>query len=110
MLKLRNPAGMECKYFYGDYHRGRNQEECNLLKSASLDWRPDYCKNCPVPSILRANACETMVLTPRVTKSILNLFKPSVEVTAYCQKTHKDVKEPHIGCGECHPINFVVKE
>ena len=107
---MRNPAGMDCKFFYGDYHRGRNHEECSLLQSASLDWRPDYCNKCPVPSILRANACETMVLTPKVTRSIINLFKSAVEVSAFCQKTLRDVKEPHVGCGECHPINFVVKQ
>jgi len=27
-----------------------------------------------------------------------------VEVSAYCEKTKSDVKEPQIGCGECHPI------
>jgi hypothetical protein len=106
---MRTPAGLECKYFYGDYFRGRNHEECNLLKSASINWRPDYCKKCPVPSILMANACEFMVLSPRVARPVTNFFKPQVEVTAFCQKTNREVKEPHIGCGECHPLNFMVK-
>ena len=68
---MRNPYGAECKYFYGDYHRGRNLEECSLLKSASITWRKDYCKKCPVPSILRANACEYMVLSPRMIQTVL---------------------------------------
>ena len=107
---MRNPAGVECKYFYGDYFRGRNGEDCELLKSASIQWKPEYCTKCPVPSILMANACESMILTPRLTRSAVNFFKPQVVVSAYCQKTNRNVKEPHIGCGECHPINFMVKE
>ena len=107
---MRNPNGEECQFFYGDYHRGRNLEECSLLKSASITWKSEYCRKCPVPSILRANACENMVLSPRVTKPFYNFFKPLVEVSAFCKKTNRDVKEPHIGCGECHPINFVVKK
>jgi hypothetical protein len=27
-----------------------------------------------------------------------------VRVKAYCRKTNRDVPEPHIGCGECHPL------
>ena len=32
---MRTPAGKECQYFYGDYYRGRNQEECRLLSDAT---------------------------------------------------------------------------
>ena len=28
---MRTPAGKECRYFYGNYHRGRGIEECRLL-------------------------------------------------------------------------------
>jgi hypothetical protein len=35
-----------------------------------------------------------------------------VQVTAFCEKTERQVTEPHVGCGECHtlPFNFEVKE
>ena len=59
---MRTPAGTECPYFYGDYFRGRNVEECRLLKAAGQRWTRDLCKTCPVPGIARANACEFLKL------------------------------------------------
>ena len=40
---MRTPAGTECQYFYGDYRRGRNHEECRLLDEAvpRQQWTPD---------------------------------------------------------------------
>jgi hypothetical protein len=98
---MRTPFGSECKYFYGDYYRGRNHEECRLLENR---WRRELCKNCPVPGILRANACEHMRLTGRVTRGLTTLFRQRVEVSAYCERTDRAVAEPHVGCGECHPL------
>ncbi|HBG74324.1 MAG: hypothetical protein A2X25_13470 [Chloroflexi bacterium GWB2_49_20] len=100
---MRTPAGIECKYFYGDYYRGRNNEECRLLKEASQKWQPNFCKTCPIPSITRANSCEYMHLNARITKPALAFFKPRVQISAFCEKTHRNIVEPHIGCGECHP-------
>ena len=102
---MLTPAGQECKYFYGDYHRGRNHEECRLLKNATppQEWRPVLCVTCPVPGILRANACEHMTLQGEVFRPLL-ILKPRVRVKAYCTKTNQVVKEPHIGCGECHKL------
>ena len=57
---MRTPAGKDCTFFFGDYHRGRNEEECRLLKSNDLEWTPDLCSNCPLPEIQLANACEYM--------------------------------------------------
>jgi len=65
---MRTPAGKECQYFYGDYYRGRQHEECRLLQTADppIIWRRELCTNCPVPDILRANACSHMILVPRL--------------------------------------------
>jgi len=106
---MRTPAGNECPHFYGDYHRGRDREECRLLPDT---WSADLCSTCPVPGIVRANACEHMRLNASVTRSVLNLFQRRVEVSAYCEKTNRDVAQPEIGCGECHPLPpiFEVKE
>ena len=106
---MRTPAGIECPHFYGDYHRGREHEECRLLLH---DWKPKLCETCPVPGILRANSCEHMRLNATVNRSIFTLFQERVEVNAWCEKTHKDVLNPEIGCGECHPLPpiFEVKE
>lgn len=104
---MKTPAGKECKYFYGNYHRGRNIEECRLLEDASppLPWKPSLCASCPVPEILLANACPQMVLKPQLKRS-LPLLKQEVQVQTYCLKTQRADFDPHIGCGECHQLPF----
>ena len=105
---MKTPAGSECIYFFGDYYRGREHEECRLLGNR---WKRDLCGTCPVPSILRANACEFMRLRPEVTRPLLAGFKQRVRVTAFCEKTERSGFDAHIGCGECHPVPpiFTVK-
>ena len=58
---------------------------------------------CPVPSIRLANACPFLVLHPVLTRPFPYL-KQQVQLAAYCTKTERRVEEPHIGCGECHPL------
>jgi len=103
---MRTPAGSECPYFYGDYYRGRNHEECRLLLAANPPekWTRNLCASCPVPGIARANACEHMVLTGHVARPVSAVFQRRVQVTAFCRKSNRPVKEPHVGCGECHPF------
>lgn len=101
---MRTPSGIECQYFFGDYFRGRNVEECRLLKASGQAWSPDLCKSCPVPGILRANSCENLQLRATVNRPLEALFMRRVQISAFCNKTSRNVKEPHIGCGECHPL------
>jgi hypothetical protein len=98
---MKTPAGTECKYFYGDYYRGRDREECRLIGAA---WTRSLCSTCPVPGIDRANACEFMRLRGEVTRPIAAAFQRRVKVTAFCEKTERSGFDPHIGCGECHPF------
>lgn len=98
---MRTPAGTECKYFHGDYFRGRNFEECELLGAA---WTRNLCKDCPVPGIIRANACESMRLRAEISRPVGAFFQKRVTVTAYCEKTGRAGFDAHIGCGECHPV------
>ena len=109
---MKTPAGKECPYFYGDYYRGRNVEECRLLKSQGETWTRDLCATCPVPAIALANSCGHMKLKAKVARPLSAIFQRRVQVSAYCEKTKRDVAEPQIGCGECHelPFNFVIKE
>lgn len=102
---MKTPAGKECKYFYGDYHRGKNHEECRLIDASALvpQWQPGLCATCPVPAILAANACEHLVLQAEVRRRFFVLNK-QVYIEAYCTKTQKPVHEPQIGCGQCHPL------
>ena len=101
---MRTPAGKECKYFYGDYFRGRSLEECHLLRAAGQQWVADLCRTCPVPEILQANACEFLQLRGAVNRPLSALLQRRVQVSAYCEKVNRVVGEPHIGCGECHPL------
>lgn len=102
---MRTPYGQECQYFYGDYYRGKNHEECRLLGSevSSSKWTPKLCKSCPVPSILQANACPNMILEGKIKQGFLNLNK-NMQVSAFCTQTKTIVREPHVGCGSCHPF------
>lgn len=101
---MRTPAGFECKFFYGNYYRGRHEEECRLIGNSpsSAQWSSALCKTCPVPAILQANACPNMVLHGEVTGKFLGLGK-RVKVSAYCVKSQRNVSEPEVGCGLCHP-------
>lgn len=102
---MRTPAGQECKYFYGDYYRGRNFEECRLLgkNTSGGEWSTELCFTCSVPGILRDNACEHMELHGEIRRPF-PFIKRIVSVTATCSKCRCNVPEPHIGCGECHNL------
>jgi len=105
--QMRTPAGTECPFFYGDYYRGRNLEECRLIgnQPPPQNWSTELCRTCPVPSIKRANACEHMQLSA-VIKRKLGILKRHVVITAYCHLSKSEVEQPHIGCGRCHPLDF----
>jgi hypothetical protein len=102
---MKTPAGKECRFFYGDYYRGRAHEECRLLGSATppLPWRADFCKTCPVPQILLDNACPHMVFEPSLQRPFPFLWQ-QVIVRSFCKKTQLRGFDPHIGCGQCHPL------
>ena len=102
---MRTPAGKDCSYFYGNYFRGANFEECRLIGNASPpnDWRRELCKTCPVPDIQRANSCEFMTLSGEVMTSIFGIIR-RMKITANCSKKGGRVEDPMIGCGICHPL------
>ena len=103
---MKTPAGHECPYFYSDYHRGRNTEECRALKAARQKWTADLCKTCAVPAITRANACQSLKLRATVVRPWRALLQRRVQIAAHCEKSLRDVPEPQIGCGECHALPF----
>lgn len=100
---MHTPDGKECRYFYGDYYRGREHEECRLLKDSALPWKPVLCETCPVPEILLSNACNHMVLEPKLIRPF-PYFRQQVEVRSYCLQSKRGNFDPHIGCGQCHPL------
>jgi hypothetical protein len=99
---MHTPAGTECRYYYEDYFRGRSVQECRLLRGSgdSPPWEPRVCAICPVPAILRANACPHMTLRARLLR---RWFRRRVQVTAFCEHSNVVVKNPYLGCGHCHP-------
>jgi hypothetical protein len=109
---MKTPAGRECPHFFGDYFRGRNVEECRLLKFNGQVWSPHLCKTCPVPDIVRANSCEHMKINAFVARPFAAMFQRRVQVSAYCEKSQRKVSEPQVGCGGCHdlPFKFEIKE
>jgi hypothetical protein len=98
---MRTPAGAECRYYYEDFHRGRQTQECRLVKASrgSLPWTPDLCGKCPVPAILRANGSPDLRLEGSVRKRFGLLRR--IEVDAYCLRHMREVAEPIQGCPEC---------
>ncbi len=102
---MRTPAGFDCEFFHADYFRGRNVEECRLIarNPRSEKWTPGLCRDCPVPRVLRANACPHLVLEAAVAKTFLGLGR-KVQLSARCTKSLKDVPEPEVGCGQCHRL------
>jgi hypothetical protein len=99
---MRTPAGKECRYYYEDFHRGRNRQECRLLQRnpRSEAWRPNDCKNCPVPDILWANASEHLQLEATIRPGFLGIGR-HVEVTARCSKHNVEIPDPYVGCEQC---------
>ena len=69
------PAGTECAHYYEDYHRGREVQECRLVRAnpASELWQTKDCARCPVPGILRANGNPDMVLTLTIKRGPLGI-------------------------------------
>lgn len=100
---MRTPAGKECKFYYADYYRGREKQECRLIarNPEGGRWKPNHCKVCPVPDILRQNACPNLVLEAKVISTLLGL-RERVEVFSVCSKYMTEVAEPAVGCGHCH--------
>jgi hypothetical protein len=102
-LIMRTPTGRECRFYYADFHRGRQVQECRLIARAreSSPWTPGLCQTCPVPGILLANACPNLILDAHVARSLFGLVQ-RVEVEGWCSKTLTVVEKPAIGCGHCH--------
>jgi hypothetical protein len=98
---MKTPFGRECKFFYGDYFRGHNVEECRALSAGEKNrWKSDFCKDCPMPQIQINNACPNLLLSAAIFKSVLR--KEKIVVQAWCSKVHDLVKDPNVGCPVCH--------
>ena len=95
------PEPVDCKYFYGDYFRGRDYEECRLLEASPGNrrpWKRRLCDTCPVPEILRTTSCHSLALEGQVTRKLL---RERVEVTfAVCTDHMQELDDPR-SCPAC---------
>ncbi len=80
-------SSVNCRYFYGDYHRGRSTESCRLLEQntkSERPWKRKHCDTCPVPELLIVSNCRHLLLEAEVKRKFL---RESVEITlAICSK------------------------
>ncbi len=108
---MRTPAGRECPFYYADFHRGRQTQECRLVDRTPRGgrWTPDLCARCRVPTILQANACANMILEARVQLGILRLGR-GLRISATCTRSGGPVAEPEVGCGICHALPSILPE
>lgn len=100
---MKTPDGRECRHYYQDFHRGREIQECRLVKQnfESEQWHPNDCSKCPVPQILQANACRYLQLKLTISSRLFGLNR-KLTVEASCSEHHLNVDDPYIGCGNCN--------
>ena len=101
---MKTPAGKECRHYYEDFHRGRDKQECRLVKANrdSLPWRPGDCAKCQVPDILYANASQKLELQVTIKNRLLG-FGRHVEVTAFCDGEAIPLEKAYTNCTEDRP-------
>lgn len=99
---MKTPAGLECRFYYEDFHRGNSEQECRLIRAnaRSPEWRWRDCHSCPVPDILQANGSPDLVLEGTVRTGLFG-FNRRVEVKAFCSRHSIDVPQPNVGCPMC---------
>jgi hypothetical protein len=92
---------VNCRYFYGDYFRGKNREECRLLAANPNNprpWRRSLCDSCPVPKLLMDTNCADLLLEAEVKRKFL---REQVDVTfAVCARHRLELDNPG-NCPEC---------
>ncbi len=92
---------VDCPYFYGDYFRGNNKEECRLIAANPENrrpWRRKLCDSCPVPEILRTTNCRDLRLEAAVVRRFL---RDRVEITfAVCGEHLEELADPRY-CPHC---------
>ncbi len=94
---MRTPAGTECSFYYEDFYRGNELQECRIPKDPrSKAWDPGTCAHCEVPAILLANGSPWLDLTIRISR--WPIVGTRVAVTARCTKHGIPIADPYVGC------------
>lgn len=102
---MKTPAGKQCRFYYEDFNRGRNLQECRAARrpeaGTSLQWQPKDCASCPVPEILNANASADMEIEVVIKPRLLGLGR-NLTVAAHCSKHDIAITDPFVGCERCN--------
>lgn len=99
---MQTPAGTECVYYYEDFGRGKQRQECRIPKAPrSLRWEPADCARCPVPGILAANASPYLELRIQIHRGPLGVGR-RVTAEAWCTEHGPVIADPCIGCPACN--------
>lgn len=81
-MPIKSPPN--CRFYFEDYHRGREVSECRLPKSRdSLQWERSICDACPVPELLRETNCAYLALEGTIRKKV---FGQRIEIFSVCTK------------------------
>ena len=92
---------VNCRYFYGDYFRGQEREECRLLAACpgnTRQWKRSHCDSCPVPALIIASNCRDLLLEAKIERKFLS---ERVEVTfAVCARHMLELSDPNF-CPRC---------
>jgi hypothetical protein len=92
---------VNCRYFYGDYFRGKEKEVCRLLAASPENerpWKRSLCNSCPVPAVVIASNSRDLALEAKVERKFL---REQVEVTfAVCTKHMLELSDPLV-CPRC---------
>ena len=92
---------VDCRYYYADYHRGRDMETCRLIernRDNRRPWKRGLCDRCPVPGILRETTCRHLALEAAVERKF-GLFD-RVAVFAVCTEHVAELADPR-HCPAC---------
>ena len=94
---MRTPSGRECAFYYEDFNRGSDIQECRARKDPRTHrWDPSVCALCPVPDILMANGSPWLEITIRIRRR--PLLGTKVSVVARCTKHDLVLSDPMVGC------------
>jgi hypothetical protein len=92
---------VNCRYFFGDYFRGKNKESCRLIEANQKNerpWRRALCNSCPVPALVAESNSPDLLLEAEVKRGF---WREYVEVTfAVCSKHMLELKDPRV-CPQC---------
>lgn len=92
---------VNCRYFHGDYYRGKNVEACRLLEANpdnEIPWKRKHCDTCPVPAVLIGSKSRDLELEGTVKRRVL---RERVEITfAVCTRHMEQLSDP-LQCPAC---------